>query len=261
MPIEQTGNAITFYAFYTNLGLGVLGLAVTADVWEVEFDGTTGELVAAAAATEIGDGLYRYILVGGSVDITGEYLAVFKTAGVVDQQHVAAIWSVARGGIENLDATVSSRSTVTTAQVNTEVDIALNTAIPGAPTLDSINERIAALDDAYTAARAAYLDELAAANMPADLDAVLLDTGTTIPAAIAALPTSAAVAGAVHDEVIEGVLTFRQITRIVLAALAGISTGGGTVNVAFRDVADTKDRIQATVTVNGNRTAIALDGT
>ena len=33
-----------------------------------------------------------------------------------------------------------------------------------------------------TAARAGYLDELAAANMPADLDNVLTDTGTTLPA-------------------------------------------------------------------------------
>lgn len=32
----------------------------------------------------------------------------------------------------------------------------------------------------YTAARAGYLDELAAANIPADIDAILTDTGTTL---------------------------------------------------------------------------------
>jgi hypothetical protein len=37
---------------------------------------------------------------------------------------------------------------------------ALNTAIPGSPTADSINERIKTIDDAYTATRAGYLDYL-----------------------------------------------------------------------------------------------------
>ena len=36
----------------------------------------------------------------------------------------------------------------TPAQVNTEVDSALDTAVPGAPTADSINERIKTIDDA-----------------------------------------------------------------------------------------------------------------
>ena len=113
----------------------------------------------------------------------------------------------------------------------------------------------------WTGARAGYLDELAAANMPADLDAVLLDTGTTIPATIAALPTSAAIADAVHDEVIEGTLTQRQITRILLAVLAGVSTGGGTTTVSFRNVANTGSRVIATVNLDtGVRTEVTLDG-
>jgi len=58
------------------------------------------------------------------------------------------------------------------ASVNAEVDNALDTAIPGSPTANSINERIKTLDDAYTATRAGYLDELAAANLPADIDAI-----------------------------------------------------------------------------------------
>ena len=61
------------------------------------------------------------------------------------------------------------------------------------------------------------------------------------------------------DEIIEGTLTTREVLRIALAALAGKSTGGGTVNPAFRDVADTRDRIDATVDALGNRTAIVLD--
>lgn len=67
------------------------------------------------------------------------------------------------GNLDNLDATVSSRSTLSAADVNTEVDNALDTAIPGAPTAGSVNERLKALDDNYTAARAPNLDNLDAA--------------------------------------------------------------------------------------------------
>ena len=62
------------------------------------------------------------------------------------------------------------------------------------------------------------------------------------------------------DEVVEGALTLRQVLRIVLAALAGKSTGGGSGTINFRDVADSKNRIAATVDVSRNRTAVTVDG-
>jgi hypothetical protein len=71
---------------------------------------------------------------------------------------------------------------------------------------------------------------------------------------------SAAGVDAVHDEVVEGSLTLRQVARLLLAALAGKSGGGGTTTVNFRDNADSKNRITATVDSNGNRTAVTLDG-
>ena len=64
----------------------------------------------------------------------------------------------------------------------------------------------------------------------------------------------------IHDETIEGTLTWRQITRLSLSALCGKSSGGGSATLAFRDNADAKNRISATVDANGNRTAITLDG-
>jgi hypothetical protein len=45
------------------------------------------------------------------------------------------------------------------ADVNAEVDTALDTAIPGSPTADSVNERVAAIDDAITVTvRASYTE-------------------------------------------------------------------------------------------------------
>lgn len=71
---------------------------------------------------------------------------------------------------------------------------------------------------------------------------------------VATLPE---IADEVHDEVIEGTLTFRNLLRIFLSALGGITTNNGT---NFRDYANGKNRIQVTVDANGNRTSIALDG-
>ena len=94
-------------------------------------------------------------------------------------------------------------------------------------------------------------------NLPTDpADESLLE------AAIAAITVdNEAIAAAVMASVIEGTLTLNQVQRIFLAALVGKASGGGTTEVAFRDTADSKDRIVATVDGNGNRTNVVLDAT
>ena len=63
-------------------------------------------------------------------------------------------------------------------------------------------------------------------------------------------------------EVIESGYTAAEILRLLASVMAGKSTGGGTGTVAFRDLADTKTRVTATVDVDtGNRTAITRDAT
>lgn len=64
------------------------------------------------------------------------------------------------GGTGNHLTDLGGMSTAMKGEVNAEVDGALNTAIPGSPTADSINERIKSLDDAYTATRGGYLENL-----------------------------------------------------------------------------------------------------
>lgn len=85
------------------------------------------------------------------------------------------------------------------------------------------------------------------------VDQILADTGTD------GVVLTAAAVDAILDEVVEGSLTMRQLLRIVLSGLAGKSAGSGTATVTFRDVADAKARITATVS-SGNRTAVTLDG-
>lgn len=69
-----------------------------------------------------------------------------------------------------------------------------------------------------------------------------------------------AIADAVHDEITEAGMTLRKAVNVILAVLAGKSSGGGTPNLKFRDYGDTKDRLDETVTAVGDRTAVALDG-
>lgn len=67
------------------------------------------------------------------------------------------------------------------------------------------------------------------------------------------------IASAVYDEIIEGTLTQREAMRLLLAVLSGLTSGGGTDTLTFRDIGDTKDRLVVTVDKNGNRTAIVKD--
>jgi len=66
---------------------------------------------------------------------------------------------------------------------------------------------------------------------------------------------------AIIDEIIEGTLTLRQSLRIIYAVLFGKTTGGGTANVTFRDIGDTKPRVTAVVDASGNRSSVSSDGT
>ena len=76
--MEQLANAITFYVHFIESKVSKTGLTVTCDVWELTQAGGATEIVTAGSASEIGDGLYKYVLASGSVDAVGEYIAVFK---------------------------------------------------------------------------------------------------------------------------------------------------------------------------------------
>jgi hypothetical protein len=69
----------------------------------------------------------------------------------------------------------------------------------------------------------------------------------------------AAVPAAVLAEVIEGGKTLKQFLSRFHAALAGKTTGGGSLEYKFKNIAADKDRITATVDANKNRTAVTFD--
>lgn len=59
---------------------------------------------------------------------------------------------------------------------------------------------------------------------------------------------------------IEGTLSFIYAQRIMLAALAGKSSNHEDGLPKYRDQADTKNRISATIDANHNRSAVSVDG-
>ena len=69
---------------------------------------------------------------------------------------------------------------------------------------------------------------------------------------------SAAGIDGVLDEVVEAPYTMRQLLTIMAAVLAGKASGGNTANITFRNLTDAGNRVQATVDVDGNRTAVTL---
>ena len=103
--LEQAGVAIIWYAHFTDDGEGKTGLSPTLTVYK-DTSGTPE--VNAQAMTELADGFYYYQQTPSG---EGFRVAAAKTASSdVDQKHVPAVMLIGKAGIENLNATVSSRS-------------------------------------------------------------------------------------------------------------------------------------------------------
>jgi hypothetical protein len=100
---ENSGNSIIFYWHYTTDGVSTAGLTVTVDVYEVTRDGTSTLVVDDGACTEVGAGIYRYLLASGTVDAAAEYIAVAHTAtATVDAQDIPSMWVIDRAGTNDI---------------------------------------------------------------------------------------------------------------------------------------------------------------
>lgn len=112
---------------------------------------------------------------------------------------------------------------------------------------------------------------LASANLDTQLstidtvvDAILLDTGTDGVIVVTnndktGYRLSATGVDDIHDEAVDGSTTLRQSSRLWNSALGGKASGLATTSAVYRDLADTKDRITATVDADGNRSAVTRD--
>ncbi len=120
--IEQIGQDLIFDVFFTASKVGKSGLSPlpTVDV----YDPAGVKIVAAAIASEVGDGLYTYRLLGSFTTTGGKgnYRAVFKTTdATVDFQWVPALWTVGEAwvqGLQGLTFTVAGNLNVNVQYVN-----------------------------------------------------------------------------------------------------------------------------------------------
>lgn len=142
----------------------------------------------------------------------------------VEGNVTGSVGSVTGLTASNLDATISSRATPTNITAGTITTV---TNLTNAPTAG-------------------------------DLTATMKTSVTT--AASAATPSlSAAGNTAVWAEVMTGTTTAVQAMRGFLAVLLGKASGLATTTAIYRNVADTKDVITATVDADGNRSAVTRD--
>ncbi len=117
--------------------------------------------------------------------------------------------------------------------------------------------------DFTTEIQAGLATAAALATVDTVVDAILADTGTDGVVVATASKTgyqlSATGVDDILDEAVDGAVTLRQSVRLANSALGGKASGLETTEATFRDLADTKDRIVATVDADGNRTAITRD--
>lgn len=222
--IEQSGNAIYFYAFFTASGLGATGLTVTVDVYR-----NRSEIVTAASASEMGDGVYYYQLASGSNNAEGEYIAIFKTAGTADQKHIPAIWVVDKAGVENLNDPIGDKldaasytAPPTVAAIRTEIDsnstkldVAVSTrlATAGYTTPPTAVQNRQEMDSNST--------QLAAIKTKTDgLNFTGTDVKATLDSETVVLTTPAPTAAAIADAVLDELLSEHVIAGSAGGALA-----------------------------------------
>jgi hypothetical protein len=163
------------------------------------------------------------------------------------------------------DSTVSWNATALAA-INAEVDTALNTAIPGSPTANSVNERVAAMDDkllgtvaagthtAQTGDSYARLGAPAGASVSADVLQVknYVDDIGAAGAGLTAIPWNAAWDAEVQSEAQDA------ITASALATAAALATIDDFLDTEIAAILADTNELQ-TDWVNGGRLDLILD--
>jgi hypothetical protein len=253
----------------TRLPAALVGGRMSSQVGAMANDVITAAALATDAGDEIADkvadAVWDEVLAGHlTAGTTGAALNGAGSAGDPWGTALPGAYGAGTAGAilgTNLNATVSSRASQTS--VDTKASQASVDAMQA--DTDNLQTRLPAAlvsgrMDASVGAMAT--DTLTAA-------ALATDAVTEIQAGLASASALAAVAAAiaalndittdeVWDAVIEGAITARQSLRLANAANGGKVSGAGTSTVTIRDLADSKNRVVATVS-SGNRTAVTRD--
>ena len=198
------------------------------------YDGVRGGMTALPNAAAGANGGLPLGDASGRVDV-GKVLGTAQTAG-----DLAALLATVTAYVDTEVAAIKSKTDNLPSDPADASDIAAAFA-----SLASTLSTIASYIDTEVSAIKAKTDNLPAA-----------------PAAVGDVPTAAQNAAALMDlsSGVETGLTPRQALRLMVAAMAGKLSGAATTTVIIRNaVADSKDRITATVDSDGNRSAVTVD--
>lgn len=249
----STDRSVPMYAFDNTTGLPKVDLAYNSSGIDLWYRREGAAVTSITEATLASAGAAHSD--GGFIAVAhGEYRldlpdAAFSTgANYVDYGGTATGFTLVGGRVRlvNIDLEDAVRAGLT-ALPNAAADAAGGLPISDAGGLDLDAQVGTKINDILTDT---------GTTLDGKIDSILADTGTD-----GVLLASAAV-DAIHDDVVENSKTFRQMIRLMYAALVGKVSGLGTTTVSFRDDADSKDRIVATVDGDGNRSAFSTkDGT
>lgn len=144
-------------------------------------------------------------------------------------------------------------------------DAATGTDVTNATSPLATAAAVAALNNLSQAqAQAAATAALNAYDGPTktEMDAAFTTADDAVLAAIAALNNTSATdfLTALQAMLVDGAITWMELQRVLLALIAGETTGGGTTDLAFLAQDGLTERIAATVDGSGNRTSVTLDG-
>lgn len=209
----------------------------------------------------------RNIIVGAGAVTANGAMGVNATAALAGTGTLTGVGALIVSAVANLTGT-GSLSANLLAVLQATAALSGSGSLTGSMT--AYGELLAALTGAGALSAPAY----ATGAMEADITSVSVLSPESLAAAVwNALAASYNGVGTMGEkmndagsgsnpwtEVLEGGYTAAEMLRIIAAALAGKLSGADTATNTFVGIDGVTDRIVATVTAEGNRTAITLDG-
>jgi hypothetical protein len=215
-------------------------------------------------ATHDAGGIYRCTLTATDTNTVGTLKLYVTASGALPYQEDFEVLPAAVFDAERIDPLMGQALHYGTAQSGASLAVALATTASSTDgwytgqkvvILSGTGARQSRYVTGYTgSSRSCAIDRAWVTNPDATSVVAVLPVGFLVS-------TLDAVADAVHDEQVDGSTTFRQSTRLQNAVLAGKASGLATTTATYRDLADTKNRVVATVDTSGNRTAVTRDVT
>lgn len=216
---------------------------------QIAADAIGSSELAATAVAEIADGVWDEAISGHlTAGTTGAALNGAGSAGDPWSTALPGAYSAGSAGYilgNNLNAAVGSCATASALTTVGSNVTNIQSRLPAALVSGRIDASVGAMGTGVITS--------------ASFAAGAITSSVVATGAIDADALAADAVAEILDTAVDGAVTLRQALRLLMSALAGKLSGAATTTISIRDLADTKNRIVATVDANGNRSAVTLD--